>query len=791
MNDEKAELEQSLQASQLSNLNKLTQSSIILPSCSVQNKAVFFKLKANTSIISSNLTRLKNLLPKISSDSVAGCNQNESFQMQCVSDLNKNESLNNEFSSTPTFMANQQYQSAVNKDDTTQVNVDLQKTTKNNKIVEVLLSQYDTNLPEENFDKNDTEMGVLEESEVPQVLLNSIQSNNPEMLESQVSYLSLDSTCDKDINNKVVKKTKIEAYVKMVVCRKITIQKVLAHSGQVLETKVKTEEEEPVILDVDCVETEDMLTDSAELSFDNAAELAASKWSSLDGGLKFLSAVSESRQKIGKNCIKDKILESSLKNISKLIESASQKEQVYESPSEEYQVEVCMKKESNLPIKEEHVTDSEHEDWNEELNDDSEDYVPVGHSLKKSLSKNQTHNDQTDHCDKPVTNENSIILIPKKRGRKRKWDNALGMSSNLRSCVFCNKHFNTTTACSEHMKLGTCISSVFCFICSKPYNSENELEKHLEAHCNDKKPRIYECIDCNRSYRTHAGYEKHFRMGTCLKRDDFEDVQTGSLQCDLCPSRFSTQAYLRLHRYKVHENPKDIHTCLDCGKKFYSSIGYNKHKNGRPCSEPLKCLICGKTYSSKAKESFKIHMKHHKTEIGGITFNCDECGRGYMTQMALKKHKLSHTGVKPYKCETCGKAFAMRYMVKDHARTHTGERPYLCSLCGNAFSNKGHLGRHLRSHENRTLQKRGRPKKIRLPVVSEGHETELKIINLGQALQMQGLEGQSIQVVNSQLFDSHSSGQPMIIQTNDNTIIIAEGWPPQNIVNPAISLPNS
>ncbi|KAH9525396.1 hypothetical protein Btru_001319 [Bulinus truncatus] len=805
MNQRAPDIDDNLRSNTLCSIEKLASSSPSLPNFTIQNKAVILKLKKKSESVSSKSTKLKSLLPKSLSSSILTGKQNESFEIASDTDL-QNDTMTLCFSEdTDNLIAHQPNSLTESKDNTPLINIEFRDTAGNSQTVEALLRHYSNSVPVEqrkdlqnpdtakNFDKGGSIIFQnMEESLEPETLLNSINSNNLSMQEKQAHISSQNlgyETNNSNKHQKVVKKSKIEAFVKMVVCRKITIQKVLAETGQILETKVKNEEEEPVTLDVDCVETtEDMLTDSAELLFDNTPDLTASKWTSLDGGLKFLSTVSESRQKIGKNFIKDQILESSLKkvyNISRMLESASHKGPSPSSLHGDYNVDIGSKKDDDVPIKTEHVTDSDNDEWNEDVNDDSEDYVPSGHVKKSFLKTQQSDNYHQELCDKMEMNEShgdSIKLIPKRRGRKRKWDNALGISSNLRSCVFCNKHFNSTAACSEHMKIGNCISSVFCFICSKPFDNENELENHLSAHCNERKPKVYECVDCYRSYRTRAGYEKHFRMGTCLKRDDLEDFFTGPLQCDLCPSRFSTQAYLRLHRYKVHENPKDTHTCLECGKKFYSSIGYNKHKNGRPCTEPLKCWVCGKTYSSKAKESFKIHMKHHKSEVGGITFNCDECGRGYMTQMALTKHKLSHTGVKPYKCETCGKAFAMRYMVKDHARTHTGERPYLCSLCGNAFSNKGHLGRHLRSHENRTLQKKGRPKKIRGPEASEAQETELKIIDLGQTLQ--GLDAQSIQVVNSQMFESHGAGAPMIIQTNDNTIIIADGWPPSSIVTP-------
>ena len=66
-------------------------------------------------------------------------------------------------------------------------------------------------------------------------------------------------------------------------------------------------------------------------------------------------------------------------------------------------------------------------------------------------------------------------------------------------------------------------------------------------------------------------------------------------------------------------------------------------------------------------------------EVSGVQFQCEDCGRVYMTDMALKKHKLSHSAIRPYKCSRCPKTFPMRYMVKDHERMHTGEALIPCA----------------------------------------------------------------------------------------------------------------
>ncbi|XP_005096546.1 zinc finger protein 616 [Aplysia californica] len=781
-----------------------------------QTGAIIVKVNPQTGFTSSS--KLKSLLPKglVSNFSKAGVT---SLPFRDVHDANIDPDLVNSLISSPELLnpalRNKSSQPVLSSSSSSQAAVETASQVVRSEGIEHILQNFGGNvltLPFSEDSKDCAQDQAKENLSHPigdegqdtsegQTALkndNSDASVNVDKDSSSSSQQASFSFDEKEQDSDVIRKTMVEAFVKMVVCRKVTVQRVHAKTGQVLDTNVKTEEEDPVILGVDCVETtEDLASSSSatETKGTSANDLSTTKWNaSLDGGLKFLSAVSESRQKIGKSLIKDKLIKSALQSssLSKIPASVNKDTSIDFSKAEESFTLKVSRSTTNKPEVKTEIKEESDFEWDEDLNDDSEDFVPNSSVTTRRTSSITTRNQKTTTgfssslSSKEDSKSDSVILLPKKRGRKRKWDNALGLSSNLRRCQFCSKLFKSVQACAKHMKKGECISSVFCFICSKALNDERELEEHLSSHRNESKSSSYSCEDCHREYRTKAGYLKHFRMGTCQKRKSYEDGSTGEFLCDICESRFSSEDYLKLHRYKVHENPRDTHDCPDCGRKFYSYAGFQKHRNTKSCTEPLKCHICGKTYSNKAKESFKIHMKHHKSEVTGLTFNCEECGRAYMTQMALNKHKLSHTGVKPYKCETCGKEFSMRYMVKDHARMHTGERPFLCSLCGSAFSNKGHLGRHLRSHENGTLLKRGRPKKIREPQENLPQETELKMIDLRDALQ--GFDGQSIQVVDGQVFDAQGNSTPMIIQADNNTIIIAEGWPEAAGANPTVGL---
>lgn len=286
------------------------------------------------------------------------------------------------------------------------------------------------------------------------------------------------------------------------------------------------------------------------------------------------------------------------------------------------------------------------------------------------------------------------------------------ISDSTHACSTCGKQFSSITSCARHMERRMCGPPQTCTLCPKVFSTERALERHMQGHRDEDDSGSYKCGDCKRCYATRGGYMKHKRQGTCYKRDELnEDGTVGDFRCGLCDTRFKTDNLLKLHISKSHEPQDSKFECKDCGRVFYSKQGFGKHESARSCTQPLRCLVCGKTYSNKARESFKVHMKHHVAEAEGIQFQCEDCGRTYLTQEALRKHKLKHSDVRPHKCPTCHKSFAMRYMVREHMRTHSGDKPFLCSLCGAAFGNRGHLYRHIRSHDMGTLHKRGRPRK--------------------------------------------------------------------------------
>ena len=50
--------------------------------------------------------------------------------------------------------------------------------------------------------------------------------------------------------------------------------------------------------------------------------------------------------------------------------------------------------------------------------------------------------------------------------------------------------------------------------------------------------------------------------------------------------------------------------------------------------------------------------------------HCGQCGKGFPTPFALKRHYVVHTGEKPYSCHVCGKKFTQKANMKTHMIVH-------------------------------------------------------------------------------------------------------------------------
>lgn len=77
-------------------------------------------------------------------------------------------------------------------------------------------------------------------------------------------------------------------------------------------------------------------------------------------------------------------------------------------------------------------------------------------------------------------------------------------------------------------------------------------------------------------------------------------------------------------------------------------------------------------------------------------FKCDLCGKAFVTQVALNKHrKKTHQGTKEFMCQLCDRTFNTQSSLTRHFVTHTTYKPHRCKLCDSHFQEEQELDFHM------------------------------------------------------------------------------------------------
>uniref|UniRef100_A0A3P9JYS6 C2H2-type domain-containing protein n=1 Tax=Oryzias latipes TaxID=8090 RepID=A0A3P9JYS6_ORYLA len=158
--------------------------------------------------------------------------------------------------------------------------------------------------------------------------------------------------------------------------------------------------------------------------------------------------------------------------------------------------------------------------------------------------------------------------------------------------------------------------------------------------------------------------------------------------------------------------------CHVCGKTFPTSESLEDHQLCHLGEKPHECSECGKCFFQASQ--LQQHQRMHKSE-----FQCQICGRGFVSLFALRnhnsraEHRKSHsrsgdcpspsTSVgessqsekRHYPCKDCNKHFLHASHLKKHRNTHHPawpQREYACSQCNKSYSSSEHFTAHLKNH---------------------------------------------------------------------------------------------
>ena len=209
------------------------------------------------------------------------------------------------------------------------------------------------------------------------------------------------------------------------------------------------------------------------------------------------------------------------------------------------------------------------------------------------------------------------------------------------------------------------------------------LLRHLESQHSDVRPVCKECGKELSSYKELLSHinAKHENLVSCelcgkqmyignLKRHVETMHHKRYIDCEKCKESYPYYSK-HLHKcYKKEESPKEKEICTLCGKMVVNLNGHIRQVHNAE-EKMIQCPICGKSIRESNHKSHMIsheekkacpicginvrkieeHIKHVHTPDEEKKYHCQDCGKGFMRDSCLQKHRINvHLKTYPYQC---------------------------------------------------------------------------------------------------------------------------------------------
>ena len=123
-------------------------------------------------------------------------------------------------------------------------------------------------------------------------------------------------------------------------------------------------------------------------------------------------------------------------------------------------------------------------------------------------------------------------------------------------CRVCKKVFTSETLANKHVKRSSChkvktktkqpSKNVYCELCSESFTTRRKFKEH---NYKNHTPKIYECTDCNKSFKRRYDWQRHKR-----EKHEVDDTKVSKYNCDLCNFITTRKNSLNIHMQSIHSS---------------------------------------------------------------------------------------------------------------------------------------------------------------------------------------------------------------------------------------------
>ncbi|XP_019629540.1 PREDICTED: zinc finger protein 729-like [Branchiostoma belcheri] len=285
----------------------------------------------------------------------------------------------------------------------------------------------------------------------------------------------------------------------------------------------------------------------------------------------------------------------------------------------------------------------------------------------------------------------SDVTYPEDSPEKAEVSNLKESTKTKLTCTHCQARFTTSCQLSQHLSSSHGLRRTFqCedTSCRKVFETIESFKEHTAVHSH--KP--YKCRTCESCFVSKMELQKHqesehkIEKGVKLTWRDY-----AKYSCPNCV--FRSRGYKALQRHMAEESHS--HMCKVCGRICTSRELLKSHMVSHNDQNSFLCEECGRGF--KSSDAMRRHrLQRHSEQRNHI---CPHCGLRFKLSNKLGRHiRTVHATDKPHKCHMCDRAYTRRDKLRDHLMTHTNERPYKCSYCSLGFNRKDHLNDHVKLH---------------------------------------------------------------------------------------------